>query len=51
VVAGWGGAASSTHLAASGGRVLALDNVIGADGRPDRVSVAPRIHRSPAVTA
>jgi len=32
VVAGWGGAASSTHLAASGGRVLALDNVIGADG-------------------
>ncbi len=31
-VAGWGGAASSTHLAASGGRVLALDNVIGADG-------------------
>jgi hypothetical protein len=32
VVAGWAGAASSTHLAASGGRVLALDNVIGADG-------------------
>jgi len=32
VVAGWGGAASSTHLAASGGRVLVLDNVIGADG-------------------
>jgi hypothetical protein len=32
VVAGWGGAASSTHLAASDGRVLALDNVIGADG-------------------
>jgi hypothetical protein len=32
VVAGWGGAASSTHLAASGGRVLALDNVVGADG-------------------
>ena len=32
VVAGWGGAASSTHLAASGARVLALDNVIGADG-------------------
>ena len=32
MVAGWGGAASSTHLAASGGRVLALDNVIGADG-------------------
>src|SRR6478752_9908556 len=32
VVAGWGGAASSTHLAASGSRVLALDNVIGADG-------------------
>jgi hypothetical protein len=32
VVAGWGGAASSTHLAVSGGRVLALDNVIGADG-------------------
>jgi hypothetical protein len=32
VVAGWGGAASSTYLAASGGRVLALDNVIGADG-------------------
>jgi hypothetical protein len=32
VVAGWGGAASSTHRAAGGGRVLALDNVIGADG-------------------
>jgi peptidoglycan DL-endopeptidase CwlO len=32
VVAGWGGVASSMHLAASGGRVLALDNVIGADG-------------------
>jgi len=32
VVAGWGGAGSSTHLAASGGRVLVLDNVIGADG-------------------
>ena len=32
VVVGWGGVASSTHLAASGGRVLALDNVIGADG-------------------
>jgi peptidoglycan DL-endopeptidase CwlO len=32
VVAGWGGAASSTHRAASGGRVMALDNVIGADG-------------------
>ena len=32
VVAGWGGAASSTHLVASGGRVLVLDNVIGADG-------------------
>ena len=32
VVAGWRGASSSTHLAASGGRVLALDNVIGADG-------------------
>jgi peptidoglycan DL-endopeptidase CwlO len=32
VVAGWGGAAAATHLAANGGRVLALDNVIGADG-------------------
>jgi peptidoglycan DL-endopeptidase CwlO len=32
VVAVWGGAASSAHPASSGGRVLALDNVIGADG-------------------
>ncbi len=32
VVAGWGGAASSMHLAAGGGRVLVLDNVIGVDG-------------------
>jgi hypothetical protein len=32
VVADWGGAASSTHLVASGGRVLALDNVIRGDG-------------------
>jgi hypothetical protein len=32
VVGRWGGAASSMHLAAGGGRVLALDNVIGADG-------------------
>ena len=30
VVGRWGGAAASTHLAAAGGRVLALDNVIGA---------------------
>jgi peptidoglycan DL-endopeptidase CwlO len=33
VAPGWGGAASSTHAAANGGRVLALDNVIGADGQ------------------
>jgi hypothetical protein len=33
VALGWAGAASSTHAAANGGRVLALDNVIGADGQ------------------
>jgi peptidoglycan DL-endopeptidase CwlO len=33
VAPGWAGAASSTHAAANGGRVLALDNVIGADGQ------------------
>ena len=32
VVAGWGGVSASAHRAAGGGRVLALDNVIGADG-------------------
>jgi cell wall-associated NlpC family hydrolase len=32
VVAGWGGASATTHLSANGGRVLALDNIIGADG-------------------
>ncbi|KWX20446.1 hypothetical protein AFM11_30140 [Mycolicibacterium wolinskyi] len=31
VLSGWGGASATTHLAANGGRVLALDNVIGAD--------------------
>ncbi|QZH69498.1 C40 family peptidase (plasmid) [Mycolicibacterium farcinogenes] len=31
VLAGWGGASATTHLSASGGRVVALDNVIGAD--------------------
>ncbi|MDV7195559.1 transglycosylase SLT domain-containing protein [Mycolicibacterium fortuitum] len=31
VLKGWGGASSSTHHAQSGGRVAALDNVIGAD--------------------
>jgi cell wall-associated NlpC family hydrolase len=33
VAPGWAGAASSTHAAATGGRVLALDHVIGADGQ------------------
>jgi hypothetical protein len=31
VLAGWGGASSTSHLSANGGRVLALDNIIGAD--------------------
>jgi peptidoglycan DL-endopeptidase CwlO len=31
VLAGWGGASSTTHLSANGGRVLALDSIIGAD--------------------
>lgn len=31
VLPGWGGASATTHLSASGRRVLALDNVIGAD--------------------
>ncbi|GAB4933036.1 hypothetical protein MAHJHV34_49790 [Mycobacterium avium subsp. hominissuis] len=31
VLAGWGGAGASGQAAASGGRVLALDNMIGAD--------------------